>query len=824
MLSLPAPLRYVYRFISVLTPLCQMPDEGWAFWLKSSLLKHLITTRRSPARCGHTFAVTDAMFLLRTIVLLLMLVLGATAGTTVVLDATQYPGSNAGDRIAAAYRDLPNDGGVVDARGFRGANFVLDDPFENGRKPVTILLGPVTLNLSRTITLPSNSALLGISGQTIVTGAPERGTTWGSRFIVITGSNVVVRDIVIDDPDHQSTQGIAIMNGARDVVIAGVVVRGVQQYGIVVGDLGVNGGSDNIRIIDNRIEDIGDSAANPIGIEYFPRGGPGFLSRGLLIEGNYVRMRPLASAPTGSSGIKVNAAEGARILNNYVDGQHTTNSGVDGGIVVVASRNARIAGNVVRRVRRGINTSGWQNPDNGLRNEGITVESNTVSEVGAQAMVTTDGVGLLVIRGNQFMEAKGGAARGVYLLAGTQAFSAPVVYGNFISGFSIAGIECTSCERAVIDTNQLDTGRITIIGDDALITDNVLWRSRSYGIHVAGRRAKIARNTVVDANTQNSSSQAGINVLGTHATITDNHIENTETGVGHAKYGIFLNRSASSVVRNNIIRGMEVAPFFDSNPIGPHSAFITESALGEPLRPFARIDVGQIGSVQSRLVVTNLNADLLDGYDSSPESRPETLALRTSEGVLAAQQFRSSAMPGQAPLVVESTTPVANLTLAHESQLPVITQLGKVAGSAVPLPTLETRGGVYASTCADGQFAIGISSSGQLECNDLPAQLVLVPYAQTLVFDAARGTSFRVDLLGDVASSQLISAKPGQLLTIQICQDDAGGRTFAWPANFRAAMAITASDPTSSAGRCSVQTFMFDGNAAYATSPGVINQ
>jgi hypothetical protein len=47
-------------------------------------------------------------------------------------------------------------------------------------------------------------------------------------------------------------------------------------------------------------------------------------------------------------------------------------------------------------------------------------------------------------------------------------------------------------------------------------------------------------------------------------------------------------------------------------------------------------------------------------------------------------QMVSSLPTGTAPMSVTSTTPVANLTLASDSQLPVITAAGKVAASALP--------------------------------------------------------------------------------------------------------------------------------------------
>src|SRR3990167_3356535 len=60
--------------------------------------------------------------------------------------ADQFAGANAGAKIQAAHDDLPSTGGIVDARGFEGAQtstatIVLT-------KPVLLLLGNATLTMS----------------------------------------------------------------------------------------------------------------------------------------------------------------------------------------------------------------------------------------------------------------------------------------------------------------------------------------------------------------------------------------------------------------------------------------------------------------------------------------------------------------------------------------------------------------------------------------------------------------------------------------------------------------------------------------------------
>ncbi len=65
--------------------------------------------------------------------------------------------------------------------------------------------------------------------------------------------------------------------------------------------------------------------------------------------------------------------------------------------------------------------------------------------------------------------------------------------------------------------------------------------------------------------------------------------------------------------------------------------------------------------VSSTTKVTNLNADLLDGYDASTSATANTVAVRDSSGNISANAFVSTASTGTAPLQVSSTTRVANL-------------------------------------------------------------------------------------------------------------------------------------------------------------------
>ena len=90
----------------------------------------------------------------------------------------------------------------------------------------------------------------------------------------------------------------------------------------------------------------------------------------------------------------------------------------------------------------------------------------------------------------------------------------------------------------------------------------------------------------------------------------------------------------------------------------------------------------------------------------------------------------------------------------------------------------------------------------------------------TASFDAGLGNTFKLTLNANATSTTLSNAQPGQWLNFIICQPASGGPfSFAWPSSVHGGMTIG-----TTAGKCSAQSFVFDGSGAFATSSGVANQ
>jgi hypothetical protein len=113
------------------------------------------------------------------------------------------------------------------------------------------------------------------------------------------------------------------------------------------------------------------------------------------------------------------------------------------------------------------------------------------------------------------------------------------------------------------------------------------------------------------------------------------------------------------------------------------------------------------------------------------------------------------------------------------------------------------------------------SSAGLVDNFGMTAGFVSVKESGgTASFDAGLGNTFELRLSANATSTILSNAQPGQWLNFIICQPARGGPfTFAWPKNIHGGLTVG-----TIAGKCSAQSFVFDGANAFATSSGVANQ
>lgn len=194
-------------------------------------------------------------------------------------------------------------------------------------------------------------------------------------------------------------------------------------------------------------------------------------------------------------------------------------------------------------------------------------------------------------------------------------------------------------------------------------------------------------------------------------------------------------------------------------------------------------------------------------------------------------QFTSlelTASSGEVPLKISSRAPVANLTLADDSQIPAIATPGKILPSALPTPGQQSVGAVFAKTCETGSHVSSINTDGSIVCSAYQGSTQTSRFLDlgnqiAPTFDAAVADVFQVTLSDNVAQSSLVNASPGQQLTFLICQDSTGGHSFQWPTNFSGGMNLQYLLASSTRSTCAVQSFVYNGTTAFALSPGSLN-
>ncbi|MCK4548077.1 MAG: right-handed parallel beta-helix repeat-containing protein [Candidatus Eisenbacteria sp.] len=140
--------------------------------------------------------------------------------------ADQFPGDDAGQKIAAAIADLPTEGGIVDARGFSGEQWIQQNIFAGVGKRVTLYLGAATYNIATGQVIDDNLDL----GSICVVGQGNstvlKPTSSMTVFQVTSGDQIRFADMRFD------------LNGTNSTAI---FLRGVLWYGAVLERLWVAG-------------------------------------------------------------------------------------------------------------------------------------------------------------------------------------------------------------------------------------------------------------------------------------------------------------------------------------------------------------------------------------------------------------------------------------------------------------------------------------------------------------------------------------------------------------------------------------------------------
>ena len=94
--------------------------------------------------------------------------------------------------------------------------------------------------------------------------------------------------------------------------------------------------------------------------------------------------------------------------------------------------------------------------------------------------------------------------------------------------------------------------------------------------------------------------------------------------------------------------------------------------------------------------------------------------------------------------------------------------------------------------------------------------MAIAGYAPAMTINAGVSNSLKLVMKGNVTSSVIGSGSSGQALSMLLCQDATGSRTFTWPANVRLAGGGIALTKTPN--KCDGVNIVFDGFNWYETS------
>ena len=117
---------------------------------------------------------------------------------------------------------------------------------------------------------------------------------------------------------------------------------------------------------------------------------------------------------------------------------------------------------------------------------------------------------------------------------------------------------------------------------------------------------------------------------------------------------------------------------------------------------------------------------------------------------------------------------------------------GTITGDTITNPTItggtdsgtSVSSAVITASSINGS-AIGSTTPASGAFTSLSSTMNAMSFSSTPVFNAASYGYFTMTLTGNVTSSTITGGSVGQQITIQVCQDNSGAHTFAWPANLQ---------------------------------------
>jgi hypothetical protein len=226
-------------------------------------------------------------------------------------------------------------------------------------------------------------------------------------------------------------------------------------------------------------------------------------------------------------------------------------------------------------------------------------------------------------------------------------------------------------------------------------------------------------------------------------------------GTQNFKVTVSLTGFTAFTLDNIVIQGLPFAT------ITATTANITTANITTDNATTANITTGTITTANLTTInktgtglVTNLNADLLDSLNSATASTVSTIVARDSSGNITGKQLISDIATGTAPLVIASTTEVANLHVATATNLAMT---GEASATSATSPVTLDLGTV---TTGDRIF-VTVSASLSLATNANYAYVIAEKSSGTATITLQNGYSRLSNLAsGSSASGIAIEGLP----------------------------------------------------------------
>jgi hypothetical protein len=678
--------------------------------------------------------------------------------------ADQFPGADAGAKIAAAIADLPATGGTVDARGLEGAQAISTDIFAGVTKPGTLLLGSANFSVTATQNVPSHWTIRGQHAPVLGIDPPE-GTvfTWAGAI-----DSTVLRYF---DTEFSYTEGVAV------------------NCNSVAGCRGILIDSDNApQAFSNRFQNI-TLKNGDILLGIGTSGITGYASAGIEFRNFYFENPTTAAVRINSQ----NAIQTSIFEGGYVR-IPVDNSAADGFDVRDAAGNPGFSPGAwsIRRVSFGASQIGYT---------GAAIEFSTANGLSGGAPLEIAGCDF-EIPSSSIAASPGGLVRSSNVVTvtttGTHNFQngATVV----ISGSTSVG--GTSFDGAFVITSVTPPSTFTyaqVAADD----------TGGGGVAATGFAFRSTTNEGQTGTIElrnNTFAISAIYIAGTRRVVS---IGNSFTGQNSPYFS-----PATTIAR--------VTSIGDTFNYGRWNV----PAATTPLVELNRVTVGL--PFQAPIHVTAIPDSSAGILAESSTQNPIGLRLLNTSAAPSDWRLIFPGTGGASPgdFVLRDGINARNVLVASKATGAVgvgPSVNGYTSPGDLSVGRNANSGGVFFSTGTQALLDYGVTAPGKFNFSGGPVQAVatstsvnVVTFSATPTFDASLGNTQKITLTGNVTSSTLSNAATGQQINFLICQDATGGRTFTWPANVLGSMTIG-----STASTCSAQNFIFDGTNAYALSLGV---